>query len=76
MLASYFALTVLVSAVGEFPVPLVGYGPSPLIGAFLSMAVLVRAERVLLAEAATSKPGSHDLSNDVTFPCTEVALLA
>lgn len=72
MLASYFALTAVVTTFGEFPVPLIGYGPSPLIGAFLGIAMLLRAERVLIAEGSTLNPGPRDLSNDVTFPCAEV----
>lgn len=72
MLASYFALTAVVTTLGEFPVPLIGYGPSPLIGAFLGIAMLLRAERVLIAEASTLNSGPRDLSNDITSPCSEV----
>lgn len=72
MLASYFALTVVVSAFGEFPVPLVGYGPSPLIGAFLGLAMLTRAERALIAEASTLRPGAQGPAYDGTLPCTAV----
>lgn len=72
MLASYFALTAVVTTFGEFPVPLLGYGPSPLIGAFLGMAMLLRAERVLITEASTLNPGPRELSNNVTFSSGEV----
>lgn len=56
MLASYFALTAVVTAFGEFPVPLIGYGPSPLIGAFLGIAMLLRAEQVLVAQSSPLNP--------------------
>lgn len=39
-LAVYLAASVAVVAFGEFPVPLLGFGPSPLLGAYLALAVL------------------------------------
>ena len=39
-LALYLAGTMVVPCFGEFPVPLLGFGPSPVVGAFLGLAVL------------------------------------
>lgn len=41
-LAAYFAGSLLAAAVGEFPVPLLGLGPSPTVGAFLGLGALRR----------------------------------
>ncbi len=41
-LAVYLAASVAVVAFGEFPVPLLGFGPSPLLGAYLALALLHR----------------------------------
>jgi cell division protein FtsW (lipid II flippase) len=42
-LTVYFATAAAVSAFGEFPVPLLGFGASSVLGAFLGLAVLRRA---------------------------------
>lgn len=42
-LAAYFAASVLVSMVATFPTPLLGYSPSPIVGAFLGLAALSAA---------------------------------
>lgn len=73
MLAVYFSLTAVVSVFGEFPIPLVGYGPSPIIGAFLGLATLARAERMLSAEASKSRSLHRDCPSDTTFPCAAVS---
>jgi cell division protein FtsW (lipid II flippase) len=44
-LTSYFAVALLVPALGEFPVPLLGFGSSPALGAFLGIAALRRSCR-------------------------------
>ena len=38
-LTVYFATSILVTAFGQFPVPLLGFGASPVIGAFLGVAL-------------------------------------
>jgi cell division protein FtsW (lipid II flippase) len=40
--AVYLAASAAVVAFGEFPVPLLGFGPSPLLGAYIALAVLHR----------------------------------
>lgn len=42
-LTVYFATAAVVSAFGQFPVPLLGFGASSVLGAFLGLAVLRRA---------------------------------
>ena len=42
-LGAYIALTVLAPACGTFPVPVMGYGVSPIIGYFLALAFCYRA---------------------------------
>jgi hypothetical protein len=44
-LSLYFGGSIVAPAFGEFPVPLLGYGPSPIVGAFLGMAALQRLIR-------------------------------
>jgi len=44
-LAAYFAGSLVAPCFGEFPVPLLGFGSSPMVGAFLGLAVLQRLER-------------------------------
>jgi hypothetical protein len=41
-LTGYFAGALVAAAAGAFPVPMLGFGVSPVIGAFLGLAVLVR----------------------------------
>lgn len=41
-LAAYFAGSLIATYFGEFPVPLLGFGSSPLVGAFLGLAALQR----------------------------------
>jgi hypothetical protein len=45
-LVAYLACSLAVVLLGEFPVPLLGFGPSPAIGAFVGLAALRRAEDV------------------------------
>ncbi|MFO0614242.1 MAG: hypothetical protein U0414_16755 [Polyangiaceae bacterium] len=57
-LAAYFVALAIVPCVGEFPVPLLGFGASPVIGAFLGVASLERARKLrrdadALARAST-----------------------
>jgi cell division protein FtsW (lipid II flippase) len=44
-LGAYIALTVLAPAWGTFPVPVMGYGVSPILGYFLALAFCYRATR-------------------------------
>ncbi len=60
-LALYFAATIVVPVFGEFPVPLLGFGSSPVVGAFLGLAALdalVRRHQVTAGAGApsSSKP--------------------
>lgn len=41
-LAACFAASIIATTAGEFPVPLLGFGPSPVVGAFLGLAALRR----------------------------------
>jgi hypothetical protein len=43
-LASYFGGSLVAPCFGEFPVPLLGFGSSPLVGAFLGLAALQRLQ--------------------------------
>lgn len=43
-LASYFGGSVVAPCFGEFPVPLLGFGSSPMVGAFLGLAALQRLQ--------------------------------
>ena len=45
-LTAYFVALAVVPCVGEFPVPLLGFGASPVIGAFVGLATLERARRL------------------------------
>jgi hypothetical protein len=56
-LALYLAGTIVAPAFGEFPVPLLGFGPSPVVGAFLGLAALdalVRRHQVATGSGAQS----------------------
>lgn len=44
-LTTYFVASLAVPLVGEFPVPLLGFGSSPALGAFLGLGMLSRAHR-------------------------------
>lgn len=44
-LAAYLAASMVVHAFGEFPVPLLGFGASPIIGTFIGLAALERVRR-------------------------------
>jgi cell division protein FtsW (lipid II flippase) len=65
-LTAYFAGTALVPVFGEFPVPLLGYGPSPLVGAFLGLSLLRVAERRM----SKGSPSSLSSSQDAGRPST------
>jgi hypothetical protein len=67
-LALYLAGTIVVPVFGEFPVPLLGFGPSPVVGAFLGIAaldVLVRRHQVAADSGApcSSKPSDASRTN-------------
>lgn len=51
-LAAYFAGSLVAPCFGEFPVPLLGFGSSPLVGAFLGLAALRR----VAGRAAEARP--------------------
>ena len=53
-LALYLAGTIVVPFFGEFPVPLLGFGPSPMVGAFVGLAALE-----ILARRAETVTGTH-----------------
>lgn len=50
----YFGGSLAAPLWGEFPVPLLGYGPSPIVGAFLGVACLEQLIRVSASAAAES----------------------
>jgi len=54
-LTSYFAFALASSAMGEFPVPLLGFGSSPALGAFLGIVALRRVCRFPLAIAGADR---------------------
>lgn len=66
MLTTYLSLTVLVTFIGAFPVPLVGYSPSPVLGTFLGLAMLIRAERWLAG--LCSQDVVHESQGDTREP--------
>jgi hypothetical protein len=62
-LALYLAGTIVAPVFGEFPVPLLGFGPSPIVGAFLGLAaleILARSAQVATDDRAPTlrKPRS------------------
>lgn len=62
-LVGYFAGSLVAPCFGEFPVPLLGFGTSPMLGAFLGLAMLRRlqlAERDTRALASAGRPASKD----------------
>ncbi|HEX6277252.1 MAG TPA: hypothetical protein VFZ53_29625 [Polyangiaceae bacterium] len=64
-LALYLAGTIVVPVFGEFPVPLLGFGPSPVVGAFLGLAALdalVRRHPVAAGSGAPSSSKPTDAS--------------
>jgi hypothetical protein len=63
-LSAYWAAAILVAGVGEYPVPLLGFGTSPTLGAFLALAAL----RLGTRNAATASEGTHRTSDAVTQP--------
>lgn len=47
-LSVYVAVTILVTALGAFPVPVLGYGASPIIGYFLAVGLALRSRSPVL----------------------------
>jgi hypothetical protein len=65
-LSLYLAGTIVVPFFGEFPVPLLGFGPSPVVGTFLGLAaleILARRAQVVTDHPAPISPKSGDASN-------------
>jgi hypothetical protein len=65
-LAACFAASIVATTVGEFPVPLLGYGPSPVVGAFLGLAALRRLRESATgagrgSDARAARPGIEDV---------------
>lgn len=56
-LTAYFTATLLVTIVGRFPVPLLGFGISPIVGAFLGLAALRRLSPGTTPPRAATLPG-------------------
>jgi cell division protein FtsW (lipid II flippase) len=56
-LTVYLAASLLVVTYGEFPIALLGYGPSPAIGAFLGLAAFQRLCRNAVATGEPRRPG-------------------
>ncbi len=54
-LSAYLVAATLVVCVGEYPVPLLGFGTSPTLGAFLALAAL----RLVHNNARTASEGAH-----------------
>lgn len=55
----YFGGSLLAACFGEFPIPLLGFGPSPVVGAFLGLAVLegsIRASATAAPSLRTASP--------------------
>lgn len=63
-LAMYFAASAVVTHFGEFPVPLLGFGPSPVIGAFVALGMLEQAP----AEAGSTRPPAPPASDLEPIP--------
>lgn len=57
-LATYFAGSLLGPCFGEFPVPLLGFGSSPLVGAFLGLAALRLLETPQYARTRPPRAGA------------------
>lgn len=65
-LALYLAGTIVVPFFGEFPVPLLGFGPSPVVGAFLGLAaleILARRAPVVTDARASTRQRPRGASN-------------
>jgi hypothetical protein len=66
-LAMYFVGTIVAPLFGEFPVPLLGFGPSPIVGAFLGLAaleILARPAPVVTDDSASNPRKPRGASND------------
>jgi cell division protein FtsW (lipid II flippase) len=63
-LSAYLAAAILVVCVGEYPVPLLGFGTSPTLGAFLALAVL----RLVADNTTRASEEVHRSSADVSQP--------
>jgi hypothetical protein len=58
-LALYLVGTMVVPFFGEFPIPLLGFGPSPVVGAFLGLAaleILARAQQIVTDDDRATLP--------------------
>jgi hypothetical protein len=65
-LSLYLAGTIVVPFFGEFPVPLLGFGPSPVVGAFLGLAalsILARRAHVATDDRAPTSRKPRGASN-------------
>lgn len=65
-LALYLMGTIVVPYFGEFPVPLLGFGPSPIVGGFLGLAalsILARPAPLVTDDRAPSSRKPHGASN-------------
>lgn len=59
VLAAYFGASMLVPFCGEFPMPLLGFGASPILGALLGLGLLAASE----AQSGSGKIDSSALAN-------------
>jgi hypothetical protein len=63
-LSAYLAASILVVSVGEYPVPLLGFGASPTLGAFLALAAL----RLLPSDGETVSGRTQGKSAETSQP--------
>ena len=57
-LVGYFTGALVAARIGEFPVPLLGFGASPTVGAFLGLAALRRLQLVHVPQLADARAAS------------------
>ncbi len=63
-LVGYFAGSVLAPVFGEFPVPLLGFGTSPVVGAFVGLATLTRLRAAIVTGQLETQASRPDASPD------------
>jgi hypothetical protein len=63
-LVGYFAGSIVATGLGEYPVPLLGFGTSPTVGAFLGLAALRRLQVAVGGSRGVAVPARQAPAND------------
>lgn len=58
-LAAYFAAVVGITAIGAFPVPLLGFGAAPVLGLFAGLSIVIRSDRTASEGGVNPNPPSR-----------------